>query len=81
MDRAADRSVRPVARCDRDGDISGDMRQESLVFGGERGDAGGDWLSGVVESGGHTGLEGGLCGCFSYPQFGYGTIVQGGHER
>ena len=42
MGRAAGRAMRPVDRCDGDGVISGDMRHESLVFGGERGGAGGD---------------------------------------
>jgi hypothetical protein len=42
FDQTAGRMVRPVGRCDRDGVISGDMRHKSLVFGGERGGAGGD---------------------------------------
>ncbi len=50
--------MRSVDRCDRDGVILGDVRQESLVFGDERDDAGGDGLSGVVDSGDHTGLGG-----------------------
>ncbi len=60
MDRAADRAVRPVDRCDGDGVISGEMQQESKISGGERGDADDDGPPGVVESGDHTGLEGGL---------------------
>ncbi len=48
MVRAAGRAVRPVDRYDGDGAISGIRRQESMVYGGERDDAGGDGQWGVV---------------------------------